>query len=236
MNALKSRGVDLSLVRRVQGPTGTAVILLQPSGENSIIIVGGANTADWTFGDDTLDVLGSAGCVLLQREIPQEMNIAVATEAWRQGREVMMDAGGVEGPLPPEILECLSLLRPNAPELARLTNLPTDTPALVKEAAQKLLDTGVKSVLVKLGANGSLYVDKNDSIYQNAFKVDRVVDTTGAGDCFTAAFAVSRLEGKSVKEAMQFASAAAAVCVQRMGAMTSLPSKEDTLQFLESVQ
>eukprot|EP01025_Chloroclados_australasicus_P001330 TRINITY_DN103659_c0_g1_i1.p1 TRINITY_DN103659_c0_g1~~TRINITY_DN103659_c0_g1_i1.p1 ORF type:complete len:373 (-),score=39.88 TRINITY_DN103659_c0_g1_i1:166-1188(-) len=236
INALSSRGVDLSLVRRVEGSTGAAVILLQPSGENSIVIVGGANTADWAITDDGQATLQSAGCVLLQREIPEKVNMAVATIARNAGTDVIMDAGGVDELLPDKLLDCLSMVSPNETELARLTGLPTNSLHQVEEAAKKLLQMGVKSVLVKLGAEGAFYVDQEKKVYQKAFKVDKVVDTTGAGDCFTAAYAVGRLQGKDVQQAMKFAAAAGAVCVQRMGAMTSLPAKAETLEFMAQFQ
>jgi ribokinase len=104
----------------------------------------------------------------------------------------------------------------------------------VQAAAAELQKKGVGTVLVKLGSDGSLLIPQGSAaVRQQAVKVAKVVDTTGAGDCFTAAFAVATLEGKSDAAALQFASAAAALCVQQPGAMPSLPYREAVDQLLE---
>eukprot|EP01024_Parvocaulis_polyphysoides_P056655 TRINITY_DN5998_c0_g1_i4.p2 TRINITY_DN5998_c0_g1~~TRINITY_DN5998_c0_g1_i4.p2 ORF type:complete len:106 (-),score=31.64 TRINITY_DN5998_c0_g1_i4:55-372(-) len=105
-----------------------------------------------------MDALGSAGCVLIQREIPESVNIEIASEAQKRGTSVMMDAGGVDAPLPPQLLTSLSLFSPNETELARLTNLPTDEKDQIEKAAKKLLGLGVKEILVKMGKNGRAHV------------------------------------------------------------------------------
>lgn len=179
--ALLGCGVKLDHVREVDGPCGTALILLQAGGENSIIIVGGANQATWQLGEATQQVIRSAGALLLQREIPESVNVQVAKLAKEAGVPVILDAGGVEGPIDPELLPCLSILSPNETELARLTGLPTDSVEQVAAAAEKLMAMGVGSVLVKLGADGSLLLPGpgQAAIRQSAIKAAQVVDTTG---------------------------------------------------------
>lgn len=235
-DALTSSGVDLSHLRGVEGPSGTALILLQRSGENSIVIVGGANQSYWHLTDGACKALSGAGAVLLQREIPEEINIQVAQLCKTANVPVFLDAGGVEGPISPDLLACLTVLSPNETELNRLTQLPTDTIEQVERAAEVLLSLGVKSVLVKLGSDGSLLLPGTGhaSIRQQAFKAPIVVDTTGAGDCFTAAYGVALLEGKTGLKALAFASAAASICVQRKGAMPSLPSRREVDELLMS--
>ncbi|KAG2440419.1 hypothetical protein HYH02_010307 [Chlamydomonas schloesseri] len=233
-NALLGCGVDLAHAAEVEGPCGTALILLQAGGENSIIIVGGANQAAWKLSDGVKALIAGAGAVLLQREIPEPVNVEVAKLAAAAGVPVILDAGGVEGPIDPAILPCLTLLSPNETELARLTGLPTDSEAQVQAAAEKLMSAGVKSVLVKLGADGSLLLPGpgQPPLRQAAIKAAQVVDTTGAGDCFTATYAVAVLEGKPPAEALRFASAAASICVQRKGAMPSLPARTEVDELL----
>lgn len=119
-----------------------------------------------------------------------------------------MDAGGQEGPLGKDLLRNVAILSPNETELARMTGLPTDTEEQIVEAARALQALGVSTVLVKLGADGALLVDES-VMRVPAFKVDNVVDTTGAGDCFTASFCVGLLEGRSYGDAMRFAGALA---------------------------
>ncbi len=122
------------------------------------------------------------------------------------GARVVLDAGGQEGPLSRALLSNVSILSPNETELARMTGLPTDTEAQIVQAAQALQEFGVSTVLVKLGADGALLVDADSAVTRvPAFLVKQVVDTTGAGDCFTASFCVGLLEGKSYEDAMRFA-------------------------------
>ncbi|KAL4431479.1 hypothetical protein ABPG75_006735 [Micractinium tetrahymenae] len=227
-DALTSYGVDIGLVREVEGPCGTAVILLEEDGDNRIIIHGGANTAPWQLSTEARSTIASAGAVLLQREIPEAVNVEVAQLAHAAGVPVVLDAGGSSSPVSADLLRCLAVISPNETELQGLTGLPTETEEQIVVAAHALRSQGVQTVLVKLGSRGSLLVDGEGTVRrQQAQRVDKVVDTTGAGDCFTAAFAVALLEGKPYQEAMRFASAAAALCIQVAGAMPSMPSRHD---------
>ncbi|KAK9867493.1 hypothetical protein WJX84_011453 [Apatococcus fuscideae] len=197
---LQSSGVKLDYLREIDGPTGSAIILLQPSGENSIIIVGGANMTGWQITDDAKQLLRTAGGLLLQREIPEEVNAQAAQVAYEAGVQVTLDCGGIEGPVTPELLQSVSIISPNETELARLTDLPVDSREQVEAAAQKLREQGVEQVLVKLGSEGSLLVGPEGTLYQPIVKADKVVDTTGAGDCYTAAFAVAQLQGQAPRK------------------------------------
>ena len=128
-------------------------------GENSIVIVGGANQSKWELGPSAIQVrigdfqgvcdislpslvtfithqvIESAGAILLQREIPEEVNIQVARIANSHGVPVLLDAGGVEGPISPDLLSCLSILSPNETELSRLTGKPTDSMENVRRSS-----------------------------------------------------------------------------------------------------
>lgn len=229
--ALAGAGVDLTPAHAVPGPTGQAFILLQAGGENSIIIVGGANRA-WEASPG-LPVAG-AGAVLLQREVPEAVNLHAARLAQAAGVPVVLDCGGDDGPLPAELLPLIAVLSPNESELARLTSLPTGDDAAVLTAARALQARGVGTVLVKLGARGCLLVPRHgEPLRQPAFRVP-VVDTTGAGDCFTAAYTVGMVEGLPEPARLRLACAAAALCVQGMGAMPSMPPRAAVESFLAS--
>jgi ribokinase len=225
--ALNDSGVGIDHLRAVQGPSGTAAILVQPSGENSILIVGGANTAKWEFADATQQLLREAGTLLMQREIPEDVNLQAAQLASDGGATVILDCGGADAAISQELLPLLSVLSPNETELARLTGMATDTEQQVEKAAHVLLDKGVHTVLVKLGSKGSLLVTRDGTVSQPIVTAGKVVDTTGAGDCFTAAFAVATQEGQNTQSALRFAAAAAGICVAGRGAMPSLPARAD---------
>ena len=232
--ALRTRNIDTSMIHTVPDPatsSGIAFIMLQPDGENSIVIIGGANTSEeWQITDDVTSAIQSAGVVLLQREIPESVNVIFAKLATSARVPVILDAGGADTPLCSEMLSNVSILSPNETELHRLTGMPTRTEKECVKAAESLVHAGVNKVLVKLGSKGSLLVDiYGNVVRQKACAVDAscVVDTTGAGDCFTAAFAVAMLEGKGDAEAMAWASKAASLCIQRRGAIPSMPRRDE---------
>lgn len=224
--ALADRGVDISMVQSIQGSSGLAFIMIQPGGENSIVLVGGANTSEeWQISDEVTAAIQNAGIVLLQREIPESVNLIFAKLASSARVPVILDAGGADSPLGGDVLANISILSPNETELERLTGMPTKTEKECIKAAESLVHQGVNKVLVKLGAKGSLLVDIYGNVLkQKAEKVLEIVDTTGAGDCFTAAFAVAMLNGKSDQESMAWASKAAALCIQSHGAIPSMPT------------
>ncbi|XP_054812958.1 ribokinase isoform X3 [Prosopis cineraria] len=231
--ALGNGGVRLDHLTTVGfAPTGHAVVMLQPDGQNSIIVVGGANMNGWpeSLSDENLEIVRNSGIVLLQREIPDSVNIQVAKAAKAAGVPVIMDVGGVDAPIPQELLSSVDILSPNESELSRFTGLSTNSFDEITQAASKCHKMGVKQVLVKLGAKGSaLFVEGEEPIVQPAILVETVLDTTGAGDTFTAAFAVALVEGKSRKECLRFAAAAASLCIQVKGAIPSMPDRKSWL-------
>ncbi|KAI4333447.1 hypothetical protein L6164_018260 [Bauhinia variegata] len=236
--ALESVGVRLDHLTAVgSAPTGHAVVMLQLNGQNSIIIVGGANMNCWpeTLSEEKLKIVNKAGIILLQREIPDSVNIQVAKAARNAGVPVILDVGGVDTPIPQKLINFVDILSPNESELARLTGMPTDSFDEITQASVKCQKMGAKEVLVKLGAKGSvLFVEGEEPIKQPAISVKTVLDTTGAGDTFTAAFAVALVEGKSRKDCMQFGAAAASLCVQVKGAIPSMPDRKSVLDLLLS--
>ncbi|XP_057766359.1 ribokinase [Salvia miltiorrhiza] len=236
-DALQGGGVLLDRLTTVAHfPTGHAVVMLQSDGQNSIIIVGGANMAGWPdiLPPEDLDVVKNAGIVLLQREIPDQVNLQVAKAARSSGVPVILDAGGVDAPIPPELLKFISILSPNETELARLTNMSTESFEQISQAAGQCHEMGVKEVLVKLGAKGSvLFTEGEEPIRQPIISAPKVVDTTGAGDTFTAAFAVALVEGKPKKECLEFAAAAASLCVQVKGAIPSMPDRKSVSNLIQ---
>ena len=240
--SLAGAGVDTRYVACLAGvPTGTAVIMVQEgTGENSIVIVAGANGEEgaWLAGQALAGAMAdlargpaSVGALLLQREVPDAVNTAAAAAARSGGVPVLLDVGGDDAPLPASLLACVDVVSPNESELARLTGLEAGTAAEAARAACALLDAapGVRAVLVKRGAAGSLLVERGRRggpptiTSQAAAPVVAVVDTTGAGDCFTAAYAVASLRGLEPTARLRYASAAAGLCVQARGAGPSMP-------------
>ncbi|GFQ08876.1 ribokinase, partial [Phtheirospermum japonicum] len=137
------------------------------------------------LGGEDLEVVKNAGIVLLQREIPDSVNIQVAKPSWYVQAAtsarvpVILDAGGVDAPIPPSYLSLLIFLSPNETELARLTNMPTESFEQISQAVGECHKMGVKQVLVKLGAKGSvLFTQGEEPIRQPIISAPKVIDTT----------------------------------------------------------
>ncbi|MEU8176195.1 ribokinase [Microbispora hainanensis] len=215
--ALAEAGVDTTGLRVVPGPSGVAHIVVQDGGDNSIIVVPGANGA--VTGPDGRDaeVIARSEALLLQLELPMD---AVVAAAHVPGTQVILTPAPAV-PLPAELLEAVDLIVPNEHEAAALTG--RDDPGDALEALLGL----VPEAVVTLGARGALYGSRDGvRLHQPAVPV-RAVDTTAAGDTFAAALAVARTEGSDPARALRFASAAAALSVQREGASTSMPHRHE---------
>jgi len=224
--ALEASGVDCSGLRALPGASGQAMILLQDGGENSIVLIGGANQTWDELGAEREAMIARAAALVLQREVPEAINLAAARIARAQAVPVVLDVGGDLSPIAADLLDCADVVSPNETELAAITGLPTASDAEVAAAAEHLLAQGVQRVLVKLGARGSvLFGATREPIRQPAFAAE-VVDTTGAGDCFTAAYTVAMSEGRTEAECLRFANAAGSLCVRTLGAMPSMPGRD----------
>lgn len=235
-DALESASVDTRLAGYPDCPSGQAFVFVYPDGDNSIVIVGGANRA-WPeeLPAALSDAIKSAAIVLLQCEIPQRINARVAETAAEANVPVMWDTGGDDTLIPVDLLHLLIYVCPNETELARLTKREVNNKDDAIAAARFLQDQGAKNVLVTLGSDGSVFVPTDGAllVYQKCFKVEKVVDTTGAGDCYRGAFAVAIAQGQKVQDCMAYAAAASALCVQRPGALPSLPSSDEVAAFLK---
>nr|BBN79880.1 ribokinase [Hyaloperonospora arabidopsidis] len=234
--ALRDANVDIALSGHCDCPSGQAFVFVYPDGDNSIVIVGGANRA-WplTLSVSLVDAIESAAIVLLQCEVPERINALVVKTAAQANVPVMWDSGGDDVPIPADLLPLLTYLCPNETELARMTKREVSNKEDAVAAARCLQEQGAKNVLVTLGSDGAVFVPADGSkvVHQKCFEVDKVVDTTGAGDCFRGAFAVAFAEGRDVQNCMMRATAASALCVQHPGALPSLPSSEEVSRLLK---
>lgn len=225
--------VDTSLVRRLPGlPTGTALIFVEASGENRIVVIPGANgvisPADI---EAERRAIAEADYVLLQLEIPPETVLRALEIAEEEKTPVMLDPAPARA-LPDEVLRRVAVLTPNRSELGLLTGravLPQGGEVAV--AARDLIGRGVGTVVVKLGAEGVLVIDSHAARQAPGFRVE-VVDTTGAGDAFNAGLAVSLARGLDIEEACRFANAVGAMAVRSAGAQSSLPDAAEVERFL----
>jgi len=230
---LAAAGCDVSGVRTVDTVTGVAVILVADSGENSIVVVPGANGRfhESDFQRDEPALVG-ARLALLQLEIPLATVTAAARSARRGGATVILDPAPAPAALPRELLQHVDILTPNESEAVRLTggaqaDLSQDD---ARAIASRLLGDGSLTVIIKLGARGCLVARGDERTFISAPRVD-AIDTTAAGDVFNGALAVACSEGAGLIEASRFAVRAASLSVTRRGAQPSAPTRAELSAF-----
>ncbi|MBQ0999950.1 ribokinase [Streptomyces nigra] len=219
-SALEHSGVDTDDLRTVEGPSGTAHIVVDDEGGNAIVVIPGANATLDHLSPGDEGVIADADTLLLQLEIPLPAVLAGARAARRHGVRTVLTPSPAR-PLPDELLGAIDLIVPNEHEATTLTGR-TDP----REAAGVLLDL-VPEVVVTLGASGSLYAARGaEPLTVPALEVT-AVDSTGAGDTFVGALAVALGEGRPMPDALAWASCAAALSVQREGATVSMPYRPE---------
>jgi len=229
-DSLSVEGIDISHLKTdTSQPTGTALICVAEDGQNSIVIIPAANYSIRPDDVENLrDVIENVDAVLLQLEIPLETVEAVLDAAREADTLAIVDAGPAQG-VPRSIIGKASIVSPNETEAEAITGIPVDSLDDARRAANALMELGASEVVMKLGSLGSLYVGEDD-IHVPAFKV-RAVDTTAAGDAFTAALACA-WEAMPRREALTFANAAGALAATKAGAQPSMPAREDVNAFL----
>jgi ribokinase len=219
--ALQDAGVDVALLRVVDEPSGLAVIGVEASGENSIVVAPGANATTVSLSDADAQAMESARVVLAQLEIRLELVVAAFTRARGAGVRTVLNAAPVRS-LPAELWAALDVLVVNEHEAAVLADGADDPRA----AAVQLLDR-VPEVLVTLGAEGALYVGRGTDPVAVPGRVTRAVDTTGAGDTFCGVLVAALADGRPLVAAAQRANVAASLSVERPGAIPSIPDRAE---------
>ncbi len=214
--------------------SGVAVIGVDDNAQNNIIIVPGANGR---VSDDDLNrleaSLAGAKVLLLQLEVPLPAVVSAAQLARQQGVTVVLDPAPAQ-PLPAELYALVDLLTPNEVEAGQLVGAPVKTEAEAARAAEKLLEWGVKTALIKMGALGVLLAQVGAApIFVPAFKV-QAVDTVAAGDAFNGGLAVALVEGYDLSAAVRWGAAAGALSATKMGAQPSMPTRAEFEVFLKT--
>lgn len=228
LSQLGKASVDTACIRAwPDRATGTAFVMTDSAGNNSIIVIPGANelcTAAYIRQHEVL--FQQSDCVLLQLEIPLEGVEEAARLAKKYGKTVILNPAPARDDISDALLAAVDVLTPNETELALLAGCRTDTPEQVEQAARALLARGVGSVIVTLGAQGAMLVTPD---LTKRFPTRRVkaVDSTGAGDCFNGVAASLLAAGKGLEEAVRMANIAASISTTREGAMCSMPTCEE---------
>ncbi len=237
MASLQKAGVDVSrIIRRQDASTGVAFITVNSEGDNSIVVVSGANaTLSCADIDAHIDLLKEADVIMFQLEIPIETVLYGAKMGKKFDKTVILDPAPVPKDFPEELYRYVDVIKPNETELQMLTGI-ADIEEHLPEAADWLRKKGVKHVLVTLGEKGVYLEAEGEAACRIPALQVETVDTTAAGDSFTAAFAVMLAQGKSMKESAVFANYVSALVVTRKGAQSSIPSLEEVEDFIRQTE
>jgi ribokinase len=209
-----------------QAHTGVALIMVDDSAQNRIVIVPGANGAFTSAQvDQAEDLLDQAELVLLQLEIPLPSVTRAIERAARAGKKILLNPAPAQ-PLPAQWWAHIHYLVPNETEATLLTGIHVTDPSAAAAAARELQSRGVRNVLVTLGPQGVLIADSQGARHYNPPSV-KAVDTTAAGDTFIGGLAVGLTEGMQLDDAAKFAMRAASLSVTRVGAQTSIPYRSE---------
>jgi len=233
LDNFQSYGIDTSHVRRIPNQsTGTATILVdEKSGDNSILIVAGAN-GDLGAADveAASEALKRCDLILLQLEIRLETAYAALRFGRENGVRTVLNPAPARANLDMGVIAQASFLIPNETELAILTGMPVEQDSEISAAAQSLVSQGVETVIVTLGARGALIATRAGARAIAPVKV-QAVDTTGAGDAFIGAFARYLAGGLSLEAALAEATRYSALSVTRHGAQKSFATEAEFAAF-----
>ncbi|WP_212832875.1 ribokinase [Catellatospora sp. TT07R-123] len=216
--SLAAAGVDLDGLRRVDGPSGVALIAVDAAAENIIVVAPGANAQLTALDEADLALVAGGDAVVCQLEIPPEA-VAQALRAGRGGGILTILNAAPVRPLPDGLLDAVDVLVVNRGEAAALAGADGSPGELL----ERLL-AAVPRVVLTLGAAGAAYADRTGVRLQVPAPRVEAVDSTAAGDAFTGALAVALAEGRPVLDALRWACAAGACCARRRGASPSLPT------------
>jgi ribokinase len=231
--ATENEYIDSRFVtKRTDTGTGVATIVIEPDGDNSIIVVPRANMALTTADiDAAADTIADADVLLLQLETPvaaSEYAAEIAKDSRKNGGTIVILNPAPAQPLPDSLLAYVDILTPNQSEAELLSGMRVSNDEEIHNAAEvlraRMVDTATATVVLTLGKQGALILTATISERVPALSVD-AVDTTGAGDAFCGALATALASGETLHTAIAFANAAGAAAVTVVGATPSMPTR-----------
>jgi len=222
-------GIDAALVTTSPtAPTGSAFIFVDSaSGDNAIIVAPGA-ARELTIDDvrPALERLKPGDIFMTQLEAPKDVVIAALAEAKARGAVTILNPAPAAD-LPASVFPTVDILTPNESEAAALAGFPVDGPDAAERAAARFLELGVGAAVLTLGAAGCYLRTAEERLMVPAFKIPRVVDTTGAGDAFNGGLAAALAEGRPLAEAVRFGCAVGSLSVTRRGTAPAMPRRAE---------
>jgi len=234
-SALEHEAVNVDHVRADFGAaTGVALILLETDGHNRIIVIGGANLR---LDDEDVaaarKALKEADALLMQLETPLPVVTAVAEAARERNVLTVLDAGAATPAAAGSgLLGLMDIVSPNESEAEALTGIAVKDMDSARSAAARLQELGARDAVIKLGERGTFWRGREGEGHSPGFTITPV-DTTAAGDAFTASLAVSLAGGAAMRDALRRANAAGALACLKLGAQISMPTAGEVEAFLQ---
>jgi len=232
LDNFRKEGLDTThITLSDEAPSGVALIMVDEAGNNVIAVAPGANARLTAEDVKRAEAdIASSGAVVAQLEVPLETIEFAAQLAHVSGVPFVLDPAPARR-LPAELLKMVDVLTPNETEAQILTGIEVHDEPSARAAAEELLSAGVKTVILTMGVQGFLLVDREKVEFVTARQVE-AVDSTAAGDAFTGSLAVGMARGQSLSEAALFANHVAALSVTRMGAQPSMPTLQEVGDFM----
>lgn len=222
---LSGEGIDTTYIKESSSSTGNAIIQVDDKGENSIVLYKGANfDNDKDFIDKVLSDFSKEDILVLQNEIN---NMAyIIDKAYEKGMKIVLNPSPITDDIKDFDLNKIDLLLVNETEACEISTCGKleDIISYFKENYPNL------KIVITLGSKGSVYIDKENRISQEAYKVD-AVDSTGAGDTFTGYFVAEFYQNNDIKQCLKLATKASALSVTKKGASVSIPNIEEVEKF-----
>lgn len=230
---LKSVNVNIDGIEVISGEkTGCAFVNVDSNSENNIIVIGGANLkVDKHIIDKNISKVKEADIIVMQLEIPIDTIKYVLELTKEDNKIIIIDPAPAKKNIDKDIFNNVDFIKPNITELEILSGMKINNDIDVVQAANKMLELGVKNVIVTLGENGSILVSKDKNKKFETLKVN-AVDSTAAGDSFVAGLALSLSENKPLENSIKYAHIVSSYSVTKKGAQSSIPSKEDLNEFI----
>ena len=227
---LKKNNVNIDYIKKCEKNTGIATIVVDENADNSIIVVPGANF-ELNIGDidKNIDLIKNADIVLLQLEIPIDVVEYILKKSKEYKKITILNPAPAKK-LSVDIIKNVDYLVPNETELELLSEMPTNSEEEVLVASKKMMNMGVKNLIVTMGKNGSIFVGADKVVKVGIHKV-KAVDPTAAGDSFIGGIIRMLAEGKKIEEAMEFGACVGAITVTKEGAQSSLPTWDEVKNY-----
>ncbi|MCH2529143.1 MAG: ribokinase [Dehalococcoidia bacterium] len=227
VQGLEEKGVGVAGVSIIEGKhSGVAVINIDDHAQNQIIQVHGANAnAEDELAMQLMEETPSLKYLLIQLETPISVSASLAKKAKLKGGTVILDPGPTR-PITDDLLQSVDVITPNETEAEYLTGIEVKDVESGFSAAHKISSMGIQHVIVKMGAQGALYVGKNCGFHVPAIKVNPL-DSVAAGDAFNGALTFAMFNGWALEDSLRWAVCAGGIATTRSGAQDSMPTRDE---------